>query len=94
MLQLQSNVPLPDGSKARGPRKKYPVERMAIGDFFFVPNKRYGSIRTYFSTLGTQHGIKLKSEQIHAKRNEDGAWVQVPADTTGAVMGVGVWRTE
>jgi hypothetical protein len=51
MLQLQSNVPLPDGTRARGPRKKYPVERMQVGDFFFVPNKRRSSIRSYFSTL-------------------------------------------
>ena len=93
MLQLQSNVPLPDGSRARGPRKKYPVERMNIGDFFFVPNKRHSSIRSYFSTLGTQNNIKLKSEQIHARREND-AWVQCEATAPGAVSGVGVWRTE
>lgn len=93
MLQLQSNVPLPDGRRARGPKKKYPVERMEVGDFFFVPNKRHSSIRSYFSTLGTQHGIKLKSEQIHARKGDHG-WEQCPASETGAVSGVGVWRVE
>lgn len=93
MLQLQSNVPLPDGSKARGPRRKYPVGRMQVGDFFFVPNKRHSSIRSYFSTLGVQNNIKLKSEQIHARR-DNGIWAQCDEGVPGAVSGVGVWRIE
>ena len=93
MLQLQSNVPLPAKKPVTDRRKKYPVERMNVGDFFFVPKKRYSSIRTYFSALGKQYGIKLKAEQIHARQGESG-WEQCPADTPKAVGGVGVWRVE
>lgn len=96
MLNLQRNVPLPSGRRIREDdgRKKYPFERMQVGDFFFAAGKQHRSIRTYFSTAGKQHGIKLRSEQIFARKNADGQWEQCPEDTPGAVNGVGVWRTE
>jgi hypothetical protein len=93
MLQLQRNVPPPVKPPVTDRRKKYPVERMAVGDFFFVAGKRHSSIRTYFSALSKQHSIRLKAEQIHARQGEAG-WEQCPADTPGAVSGVGVWRVE
>lgn len=96
MLQLQRNAPPPSIRRLRpgDARKKYPVEKMTkVGDFFFVPGKQHGSIRTYFSTLGKQHGVKLRSEQIFARETETG-WEQCPADTPQAVSGVGVWRVE
>lgn len=93
MLQLQRNVPPPVKPPVTDRRKKYPVERMAVGDFFFVANKRHSSIRTYFSALGKQHGVKLRSEQIFARDTPTG-WEQCPSDTPGAVSGVGVWRIE
>jgi hypothetical protein len=95
MLLLQRNVPPPVKPPVTDKRKKYPVERMEIGDFFFVAQKRRGSIRTYFSALGKQHGIKLRSEQIHARReDETSTWKPCEPDTPGAVEGVGVWRIE
>ncbi len=96
MLQLQRNAPLPAKTplKPSDGRKKYPFDKMTqVGDFFFIPGKQRDSIRTYFSTVGKRRGIKLRSEQIHAREVEDG-WEQCPDDTPGAVMGVGVWRTE
>jgi hypothetical protein len=94
MLQLQRNVPPPE-TRRQAPHgnQKYPVEGMQVNDFFFVPRKRRESIRSYFSTLGTQHGIKLRSEQIHARKVE-GLWTPCEAGERGAVSGVGVWRTE
>jgi hypothetical protein len=86
MLQLQSNVPLPVRKPVMDRRKKYPVEKMKVGDFFFVARKRHSSIRTYFSALSKQHGIKLKAEQIHARQGDHG-WEQCPEDTPGAVSG-------
>lgn len=94
MLQLQRNVPPPPKVRRLRPddaRKKYPIEGMQIDDFFFVPHKRYSSIRTYFSTLGRQHGVKLKADQIYARQGDAG-WEQCPEDAPGAVSGVGVWR--
>ena len=96
MLQLQRNVPPPTKRKVRAndARKKYPFEKMTqVGDFFFVPNKQRESIRTYFSTAGNQYGIKLRSEQIYA-RKEDDVWTICTVDAPGAVSGVGVWRVE
>lgn len=95
MLNLQRNVPPPTGRtlKDNDARKKYPFERMQVGDFFFVPKRRYSSIRTYFITAGQKHGIKLRSEQIFARQvNEQ--WTPCEKETPGAVSGVGVWRTE
>lgn len=94
MLQLQSNVPPPAKKPVTDRRKKYPVERMDVGDFFFVPAKQHSSIRTYFVTLGKQHNIKLKSDQIHARRGAHGLWEQCTEDAPNAVSGVGVWRVE
>jgi hypothetical protein len=101
MLQLQRNVP-PPGKRRLRPgdgRKKYPFEKMTkVGDFFFVPHKKRESIRTYFSTAGAAYGIKLRSEQIFAKRihYEGGrvAWAPCDEHERGAVSGVGVWRIE
>lgn len=93
MLQLQSNVPVPVRQPVTDRRKKYPVERMSVGDFFFVPHKKYSSIRTYFTALGKQYNIKLQARQIHARERSTG-WEQCPEDTPGAVSGVGVWRLE
>lgn len=93
MLQLQSNVPMPAKKPVTDRRKKYPVEKMQVGDFFFIPGKQYSSIRTYFSALSKQHNVKLKAEQIHARQDDHG-WEQCPADTPGAMSGVGVWRVE
>ncbi len=93
MLQLQRNVPLPTPARRVDARRKYPFASMEVGDFFFVPGKSKNTIRTYFSTVGKQHGIKLKSDLIHARRIE-GKWVPCnEADPEGEV-GVGVWRTE
>ena len=93
MLQLQSNVPPPARKPVTDRRKKYPVEKMQVGDFFFIPNRRYSSIRTYFLTLSKQYNVKLKAEQIFA-REGDAGWERCTEDTPGAVTGVGVWRME
>lgn len=96
MLQLQRNAPPPPKRRLRPDdgRKRYPVEKMTkVGDFFFVPHKQHSSIRSYFSTLGKQHGIKLRSEQIFARQTDTG-WEPCSEDTPKAVSGVGVWRVE
>lgn len=95
MLQLQRNVPPPARRREPHGNKKYPFELMTeVGHFFFVPGKRWGSIRTYFSTEGPKHGIKLRSEQIYARQDEHGLWEPCTQDTPGATDGVGVWRIE
>jgi hypothetical protein len=97
MMQLQRNVPIPPKRPVKDDdgRKKYPFEKMTkVGDFFFVPNRKHSSIRTYFSTAGNQYGIKLRSEQIHALEDPTGIWTQCEPEVPGAVSGVGVWRTE
>jgi hypothetical protein len=96
MLHLQRNVPPRKGRRIREDdgRRKYPFERMQVDDFFFVPNRQHSSIRSYFSTAGAKHGIKLRSEQIYARQDENDLWKPCEADTPGAVSGVGVWRVE
>ena len=94
MLQLQRNVPPPVRTRERHGNQKYPFATMQVGDFFFVPNKETNSLRTYFSTAGKAHGIKLTSRLIHARQEDDGKWQECPADAPRAVQGVGVWRIE
>lgn len=95
MLQVQRNVPPPINGPVRDRRKKYPFESMQVNDFLFVPHKRTNSIRSYFSTAGKQHGIKLTSKLIYARRHDETqAWHPCEKDTPGAVKGVGVWRVE
>lgn len=97
MLQLQHNVSPPKRRRLRpgDGRKKYPFEKMTnVGDFFFVAGKERNSIRTYFATAGKQHGIKLRSDLIHARRNKDGQWEPCDEKDPGATIGVGVWRVE
>lgn len=93
MLQLQSNVPPPRREPVSDRRKKYPFESMQVGHFFFVPGKRRNSIRTYFSTAGKQHGIKLTSKLIYARLIDD-VWEECREGDEGATIGVGVWRVE
>ena len=95
MFQLQRDVPPPRGRRIRDDdaRKKYPFESMQIGHFFFVPNRKHSSIRTYFITAGQKHGIKFRSEQIHARQIDD-RWQQCEQGDEGATPGVGVWRIE
>lgn len=95
MLQLQRNVP-PPATRTLAPddgRKKYPFERMQVGDFFFVPGKTRNTIRTYFSTAGAKHVMKLTSKLIHA-RLIDEVWSPCEETDEGATLGVGVWRVE
>ena len=95
MLQLQRNVPPPAAPQRQtiDGRRKYPFETMQVNDFFFVAGKRRNSIRTYFATAGKKHGITLKSQLIHARKDDDGQWKMCDADAPGAKVGVGVWRT-
>lgn len=94
MLQLQRNVPPPVQTRRVDKRKKYPIESMQVGDFFFVPGKAKNTIRTYFATVGKQYGIKLKSDLIHSRRDEHNSWKPCDEDAPGATVGVGVWRIE
>lgn len=91
MIHLQSNVPPPRRRPVVDKRRKYPFENMQVGHFFFVPGKTRNSIRSYFSTAGKQHGMKLTSKLIHARR-VDGEWAECKETDAGATVGVGVWR--
>lgn len=92
MLQLQTNVPPPITRRSHK-NKKYPFETMRVDDFFFVAGKKRNTIRTYFSTMGQKHNIKLKSELMYARQIK-GLWSPCEPTDKGATMGVGVWRVE
>lgn len=91
MIHLQSNVPPPRRRPVVDNRRKYPFDNMQVGHFFFVPHKTRNSIRSYFSTAGRQHGMKLTSKLIFA-RQVDGEWAECEEEDSGSTVGVGVWR--
>ena len=102
---IQKNVPIP--SITRDPTtvpRKYDYAAMAIGDFFFVPNKDKNTLSSHASAAGKKLGRKFLTRLIYSielLELEDGTYspyeddentVPVTAETDGAVQGIGVWR--
>lgn len=65
-----------------GPRRKYPFEKMEVGDSFFVPNVPSRSLRKDYAriTAAVSGAHKMFRDQRFATRRVDG--------------GVRVWRTQ
>jgi len=95
MLRLQSNVPLPKTIRptSRGRRRKYPFEAMRVGDFFFVPGITTQQIYGHVWNTGRRLGRTFKTRLCYM-REELGQWQTCDENDPGAMLGVGVWRTE
>lgn len=93
MYAVQKGVPLP---KVRKPtatsRRKYPFEEMAVGEFFFIPNKTRNTITAHASAVGKQLDKKFSTRLTYMSQDENGVWGVCDADAEGATLGVGVWR--
>jgi hypothetical protein len=61
-FKIESGVPIP--ADARASRTKYPLDRLAVGNSFFVPLndlKRAKNLRATFSTRAKKKGISIVS---------------------------------
>lgn len=80
--------------KVRRPRAShYPFETMAVGDFFFVPGGRPGTLYVTTSRAGSRLGRRFRTRYVPAREILEGWEVCAPEDD-GAVWGVGVWRDD
>lgn len=93
MFKVQTGVPVPAPRKTAAPRRKYPLDQMDVGGFFFVPDKKTNNISTHISTAGRKLGRKFITRLLWMVE-EDGEWLEAEPTTVGAVQGVGVWRNE
>jgi hypothetical protein len=95
MFKVQSGVPMPDIERSKPPRRKWPVEEMQPGDFFFVPGRASRNVSAYVSRITKDLPGTFSARHIWAwedKRN--GSWHPCAPSASGAIEGVGVWRTE
>lgn len=96
MLPVMSDIPLPKRARAGmalRPRK-YPFERMMVGQMFFIAGKTRNTLSTYFANVGKRLTMKFSSRMVHMRKGDDGVWTLCEASDDGAVRGLGVWRTE
>ncbi len=94
MHEVQKNIPIPRAMRPSAPaRRKYPFETMDVGDMFFVPGKAKNTLATHVSTVGAQLGRKYGTRVLYMRETIEG-WKPCEPDEDGAVIGVGVWRTE
>lgn len=94
MFNVLDNVPMPKTSRVNGQGKsKYPYSSLKVGQMFFIPNKPKNTMATSASTAGKQLGRKFSTRLIRMKETVEG-WKPAQPNEDGAVIGVGVWRTE
>ena len=94
MYEIQKGVPIPKLKRTKPPVfRKYKFDEMAVGDFFFVPNKEKNTMVTHTATVGKKLGVKFTTRLLHMRESLEG-WTECGATDEGAVLGVGVWRSE
>ena len=89
MVDAHTNVKLP--KRIGGARNRYPLDTMAVGAFYFLPNKQSKQIAPHVSTRGKKLNRRFATRACTMMEQID-TWVQVPEDHPYAIHGVGVWR--
>ena len=95
MFDVQKKVPVPkmQTSNRQGRNRKYPFKDMKEGDMFFVPGKTRNTMSTHVSDTGRKLGVKFTTRLCYMRQTIEG-WVPAEPDEKGAVLGIGVWRTD
>lgn len=96
MFPVQSGVPIPDVvPRQKRPRRKFPVDTMTIGQFFFVPGRTVKHVCSYISRITKDLPGKFTTRRCWAWEDKrTGKWTLCEPSAVGALEGVGVWRTE
>lgn len=100
MFAVQKGVPrFKIDRRPHAGRRKFPVETMAVDDFFFMPGRATKSVSAYISR--TTKGLPGKFTAIHGWAKQTGAlndgtptWTECMPTDEGATEGTGVWRVE
>lgn len=94
MFEVVENVPLrPINRAPTNTRRKYPIEGMKVGDWFFIPERIPKKVSAYISRISKDLPGKYSARRDWAQKNEAGKWRQCE-DVAGATEGTGVWRIE
>ena len=91
MYKIQKAVTKPRIAR-KGPPEKYPFSTMAVGDMFFVPDRKKNTVAPHASKKGRALGRKFSTRMLWMHQTKSGVWVTSSANTPKAVYGVGVWR--
>lgn len=77
MIPIEKRIPMPPASRGAGHRK-YPLDKMAVGDFFFAPiSKSNAVVNSTITKYCAKHpGAKFTTRKM----------------TRDSVLGIGVWR--
>lgn len=96
MFEVQQGVPLPEIDRApKRARRKYPIEGMAVGQFFLVPRRACKSVSAYISRISKNVPGKFSARRCWMRQQgRPWKWRLCGASDKGAVEGTGVWRTE
>lgn len=93
-FDIQKGVPIPKLKRTKPPVfRKYKFDEMAVGDFFFVPNRIKNTMGTHTASVGKKLGMKFTTRMIYMHESLEG-WVECEGQVDGSVLGVGVWRVE
>lgn len=92
MYQPQQAVEIPKPIRPPATRK-YPFDKLKVGEMFFIPDRDTNNMTTYASAVGRKLKRKFQTRLVWMRKTKSG-WDVAEPDTTGAVQGIGVWRTE
>ena len=90
MVEAHDNIRLP--ARKRTVRNRYPLDTMAVGAFYFLPNKTTEQVTPHVSARSKKLGRKFATRTCTMQEQIDG-FIEVPEDHPYALKGVGVWRT-
>ena len=91
-FKVYDGVPLPEINRAPK-RKKYPLEKMKVGQMFFLEGRDTKSASAYISRISRNLPGKFSARHCWVVFEDDKPR-EVPEGTEGAQEGTGVWRTE
>jgi len=94
MFNIVKDHPIPPIVRARAatPRKKYPVDKMDVGDSFFVADRTVRRVSAYISRITKNLQGTFETRPGHGIEN-DGKWLPAEAEAPGTTKGTWVWRT-
>ena len=90
MVEAHDNIRLP--ARKRAARNRYPLDTMAVGAFYFLPNKNTKQVTPHVSARSKRLGRRFATRTVSMMEQID-TWIEVPKDHPYAIRGVGVWRT-
>ena len=86
-------MPKPANRNTGDSRRKYPFEKMEVGDMFFVPGKKRNTMTSYIASINKSSDARFSSRLTYMRQIE-GEWVACEVSDEGATIGVCVRRVE